>query len=187
MVLEFCIEKGLSITAQFSKLSVKNNIFLQLSLEKTFALIEPYIKYNLTHFGTIKNDLVNWRGQNQEHHAFAEGSLNFVHSKTSKEIFQIHDAIRLLECQLFTLRKKASRDKFLADLSKKIEWSRKKMPGLARALAAVQQERQAALGVMEKRAAELEEELKFIERCLKSVANQDQVEDRPAEQPPVTE
>ncbi|MEI9438957.1 hypothetical protein WAE41_34055, partial [Pseudomonas aeruginosa] len=43
------------------------------------------------------------------------------------------------------------------------------------------------LGVMEKRAAELEEELKFIERCLKSVANQDQVEDRPAEQPPVTE
>lgn len=187
MVLEFCIDKGLSITAQFGKLSVKNNMFLQLSLEKTFALVEPYIKYDLTHFDIIKNDLVNWRGQNQEHHAFDEGSLNFVHSKTSKEIVKIYDAIRLLECQLFTLRKKASGEKFLADLSAKIEWNRKKMPGLARAPAAVQQERQAALGEMEKRAAELEEELKFIERCLESIAEQDQVEGRPAQQPPVTE
>lgn len=186
MVLEFCIDKGLSITAQFAKQSVKNNMFLQLSLEKTFALIEPYIKYDLTHFDTIKNDLVNWRGQNQEHHAFDEGSLNFVHSKTSKEIVKIYDAIRFLECQLFTLGKKASGEKFLAELSAKIEWNRKKILGLARAPAAVQQERKAALSAMEKRAAELEEELKFIERCLENVANQSQVEENPAEQPPVT-
>lgn len=184
MVLEFCIEKGLAITAQFGKLSVKNNMFLQISLEKTFTLIEPHINYDLTHFDCIKNDLVNWRGQNQEHHAFDEGSLNFVHSKTSKEIVRIYDAIRLLECQLFTARKKESGQKFLAELNVKIEWNRKKMPSFAKAPLAVQQERQAALEALEKRAAELDEELHFIERCLASIALRDQDVGLPGELPP---
>ncbi|MCP2144245.1 UNVERIFIED_ORG: DNA sulfur modification protein DndD [Pseudomonas poae] len=176
MVLEFCIEKGLSITAQFGRLSVKNNMFLQVSLEKTFTLIEPHINYDMTHFDVVKNDLVNWRGQNQEHHAFDEGSLNFVHSKTSKEIVRIYDAIRLLECQLFTARKKESGKKFLAELNAKIEWNRKKMPGFAKAPPAVQQDRQAALDALEQRAAELDEELHFIERCLVSIALRDRNE-----------
>ncbi|QKJ37653.1 ATP-binding protein [Pseudomonas sp. MPDS] len=184
IVLEFCIEKGLSITAQFGRLSVKNNMFLQVSLEKTFTLIEPHINYDLTHFNLIKSDLVNWRGQNQEHHAFDEGSLNFVHSKTSKEIVRIYDAIRMLECQLFTARKKESGQKFLAELNAKIEWSRKKMPGFAKAPPAVQQERQAALEALEKRAAELEEELNFIERCLESIGSRDQGEGLPGKPPP---
>ncbi|WP_409265252.1 AAA family ATPase [Pseudomonas sp. KCJK8521] len=184
MVLEFCIEKNLSITAQFSKQSVKSNMFLQLSLEKTFSLIEPYINYDMSHFDCIKNDLVNWRGQNQEHHAFDEGSLNFVHSKTSREVVRIYDAIRFLECQLFSEKKKESADKLVIEVADKIERKRKALIGLARAPEAVQQQHQAVLDELEKRAAELQEELQFIERCLASVAQRNQEEERATEPPP---
>ncbi|WP_339493076.1 AAA family ATPase [Pseudomonas sp. EA_15y_Pfl2_R67] len=185
MVLEYCIDKRLSITAQFGKLSVKSNMFLQISLEQTFALIEPQISYDLTHFNFIKNDLVNWRGQNQEHHAFDEGSLNFVHSKTSKEVVRIYDAIRMLECQLFTARKKHSAQTLQMELKAKIDWHRKKIPSYAKAPPEVQQERQAVLGALQARADELDEELQFIERCLASVALRDQLNAPPDESPPV--
>lgn len=181
MVLEYCIENRLSITAQFGKLSVKSNMFLQVSLEQTFALIEPNINYDLTHFDFIKNDLVNWRGQNQEHHAFDEGSLNFVHSKTSKEVVRIYDAIRMLECQLFTARKKKSSQALQVELKVKIDWHRKKMPGYAKAPQEVQQERRAVLDALERRAYELDEELQFIELCLASIALRHQANATPNE------
>lgn len=183
MVLEYCIDKRLSITAQFGKLSVKSNMFLQISLEQTFALVEPHINYDLTHFDFIKNDLVNWRGQNQEHHAFDEGSLNFVHSKTSMEVVRIYDAIRMLECQLFTARKKHSTQALQMELKAKIEWHRKKLPGYAKAPPAVQQERRAVLEALERRADELDEELQFIERCLASIALRDDTSPPPSELP----
>ncbi|MBF8008057.1 AAA family ATPase [Pseudomonas brenneri] len=175
MVLEYCIEKGVSVTARFNKSQLKKSMYLQVSLETTFSLVEPYIDYDLTHFNVIKNDLVNWGGQNQEHHAFDEGSLNFVHSKTSKEVVRIYDAIRLLECQLFTARKKDSGEKFLADINGKIEWGKRKMASLARAPDHVQLEQQTRLSALEKRAADLVQELEFIDRCLASVAQRDQV------------
>lgn len=50
------------------------------------------------------------------------------------------------------------------------------MPGFAKAPPAVQQERQAALDALEQRAAELDEELHFIERCLVSIALRDRNE-----------
>lgn len=183
MVLEYCIDKRLSITAQFGKLSVKSNMFLQISLEQTFALVEPHINYDLTHFDFIKNDLVNWRGQNQEHHAFDEGSLNFVHSKTSMEVVKIYDAIRMLECQLFTARKKHSAQALQVELEAKIEWHRQKLPGYAKAPPAVQQERRAVLEALERRADELAEELQFIERCLASIAFRDDTSRPPGEPP----
>src|SRR5699024_1824591 len=108
------------ITAQFGKSQLKKNIYLQISLETTFALVEPRFAYDSTHFNLIKRDLVNWGGQNQEHHAFDEGSLNFVHSKTSKEVVRIYDAIRLLECQLFPAKKQVSCKNLLDDLAVKI-------------------------------------------------------------------
>ncbi|MFT2161050.1 ATP-binding protein [Pseudomonas putida] len=174
MVLEFCIENGVKVTANFNRSQLKKSMYLQVSLEHTFTLVEPFISYDLTHFNFIKNDLVNWGGQNQEHHAFDEGSLNFVHSKTSGEVLRIYDAIRFLECQLFTARKKESGVKYLTELNEKIEKGRRKLPGLAKAPVEVQREHQAALKALEKRAEEIDQELQFIERCLLSVAQRDQ-------------
>jgi len=173
MVLEFCIENGVTVTANFNKSQLKKSMYLQVSLEHTFSLVEPFIDYDLSYFNFIKNDLVNWGGQNQEHHAFDEGSLNFVHAKTSGEVLRIYDAIRFLECQLFTARKKESGEKFLADVNDKIEKGRRKLPGLVKAPEHVQKEHQTALNALEKRAEELGQELQFIERCLASVAQRE--------------
>lgn len=177
MVLEFCIENGVTVTANFNKSQLKKSMYLQVSLEHTFSLVEPFIDYDLSYFNIIKNDLVNWGGQNQEHHAFDEGSLNFVHSKTSGEILRIYDAIRLLECQLFTARKKESGEKYLSEVNEKIAKSQRKLVGLAKAPAEVQKEHQAALKSLEKRAVELDQELQFIEQCLASVVQREQAKE----------
>jgi len=184
MVLEFCIENGVQVTANFNKSQLKKSMYLQVSLEHTFKLVEPFIDYDLSHFNFIKNDLVNWGGQNQEHHAFDEGSLNFVHSKTSGEVLKIYDAIRFLECQLFMDKKKESGERYLAEVNEKIEKSRRKLAGLARAPEEVQKEHQAGLKALEKRAIELTQELQFIERCVVSVADRERAGQLPAELPP---
>lgn len=179
MVLEFCIENGVTVTANFNKSQLKKSMYLQVSLEHTFSLVETFIDYDLSYFNLIKNDLVNWTGQNQEHHAFDEGSLNFVHSKTSSEVLRIYDAIRFLECQLFPARKKESGEKYLAELNEKIERSQRKLAGLAKAPVEVQKEHQSALKALEKRAGELDQELQFIEQCLASVAQREQAKELP--------
>ncbi|MDF9756908.1 AAA family ATPase [Pseudomonas hunanensis] len=184
MVLEFCIENGVQVTANFNKSQLKKSMYLQVSLEHTFKLVEPFIDYDLSHFNFIKNDLVNWSGQNQEHHAFDEGSLNFVHSKTSGEVLKIYDAIRFLECQLFMDKKRESGERYLAEVNEKIEKGRRKLVGLARAPEEVKQEHQAGLKALEKRAIELTQELQFIERCVVSVADRERARDLPAELPP---
>ncbi|WP_447903434.1 AAA family ATPase [Pseudomonas serbica] len=183
MVLEFCIENGVQVTANFNKSQLKKSMYLQVSLEHTFKLVEPFIDYDLSHFNFIKNDLVNWGGQNQEHHAFDEGSLNFVHSKTSGEVLKIYDAIRFLECQLFMDKKKESGERYFAEVNEKIEKSRRKLAGLARAPEEVQKEHQAGLKALEKRAIELTQELQFIERCVVSVADRERAGVLPAEMP----
>ena len=184
MVLEFCIENGVQVTANFNKSQLKKSMYLQVSLEHTFKLVEPFIDYDLSHFNFIKNDLVNWGGQNQEHHAFDEGSLNFVHSKTSGEVLKIYDAIRFLECQLFMDTKKVSGERYLAEVNEKLERSRRKLAGLARAPEEVQKEHQAGLKALEKRSIELTQELQFIERCVVSVADRERAGELPAEFPP---
>ncbi|QXI20194.1 MULTISPECIES: AAA family ATPase [Pseudomonas] len=184
MVLEFCIENGVQVTANFNKSQLKKSMYLQVSLEHTFKLVEPFIDYDLSYFNFIKNDLVNWGGQNQEHHAFDEGSLNFVHSKTSGEVSKIYDAIRFLECQLFMDKKKQSGERYLAEVDEKIEKGRRKLAGLARAPEEVQKEHRAGLKVLEKRAIELTQELQFIERCRVSMADRERVGELPAEIPP---
>lgn len=175
MVLEYCLDNGLSVTARFEKSQMKKNMYLQVSLEKTFSLVEPQIAYDLTHFSLIKSDLVNWSGQNQEHHAFDEGSLNFVHSKTSKEVVKIYDAIRLLQCQLFPETKKISCLNLLTDLNQRIEKGIRKIEGLERAPVEVQQHHTRLLAELQKRAGEIAQELAYIERCLAAKAEQDPV------------
>lgn len=184
MVLEFCIENGVKVTASFNKSQLKKSMYLQVSLEHTFKLVEPFIDYDPTHFDFIKNDLVNWGGQNQEHHAFDEGSLNFVHSKTSSEVLKIYDAVRFLECQLFSARKKESGERYLAEVNEKIERGRRKLAGLARAPEEVQKAHQAGLKALEDRGGELSEELQFIERCLASVAQRELTCGQPSAQLP---
>ncbi|WP_210132515.1 AAA family ATPase [Stenotrophomonas rhizophila] len=168
IVIEFCIDNCVTVTANFNKSQLKKSTYLQVSLEKTFLLVEPFIAYDLSNFNIVKKDLVNWSGQNQEHHAFDEGSLNFVHSKTSGEVLRIYNAIRLLECQLFPIRKKESGRNFLAELSKSIERRQSKLATLANAPLHVQKEHQEALRVFERRAIELGHELQYIEQCLVS-------------------
>jgi len=38
---------------------LSNGITSMVSLEHTFKLVEPFIDYDLSHFNSIKNDLVN--------------------------------------------------------------------------------------------------------------------------------
>ncbi|MPS77861.1 MAG: hypothetical protein E2591_07210 [Achromobacter sp.] len=179
MVVEFCIDNRVTVTANFNKSQLKKSMYLQVSLERTFSLVEPFIDYDLSHFNFIKNDLINWGGQNQEHHAFDEGSLNFVHSKTSGEVLRIYDAIRFLECQLFPARKKKSGERHLAEVNERIERSQRKSVAFANAPADVQKEHQAALTALEKRAVELGQELQFIEQCLANVAQREQAKQLP--------
>lgn len=166
MVVEYCLDNSVSITAEFNKSNLKKNIYLQISLEKTFALVEPHIAYDLTHFNLIKKDLVNWGGQNQEHHAFDEDSLNFVHSKTSNEVIKIYDAIRLLECQLFSAKKQASCVSQLQDVNEKIGICIGKIENLTKAPAEVQLAAQQRLTLLRKCEDELTQELAYVEACL---------------------
>jgi DNA sulfur modification protein DndD len=166
MVLEYCLENSLSITAQFSKSQLKKNIYLQVSLESTFALVEPRVAYDSTHFNLIKKDLVNWGGQNQEHHAFDEGSLNFVHSKTSNEVIRIYDAIRLLECQLFPAKKQLSCKKLLEDLDVKITACLGNVGKFDKAPSQVKRIHEQRLAALQRRAGEVSQELAYVEVCL---------------------
>lgn len=170
IVIEYCLENEISITARFGRSQLKKNAYLQISLEKTFSLIEPFLAYDPAHFNLIKNDLVNWAGQNQEHHAFDDGSLNFVHSKTSKEVVRIYDAIRLLECQLFPLKKDTTCKALLVEIDEMIARGEAKLARLAQAPEAVQQEAEARLRLLRKRRDELTQELAYIAVCLPEMA-----------------
>ncbi|PBQ09935.1 hypothetical protein CCL07_04385 [Pseudomonas congelans] len=170
IVIEYCLENAVSITAQFGKSQLKKNVYLQVSLERTFSLIEPVLAYDPVHFNLIKNDLVNWAGQNQEHHAFDEGSLNFVHSKTSKEVVRIYDAIRLLECQLFPLKKDIACKALLVEVNDKIDQWVGKLAKLAQAPEGVQKDAETRLRLLRRRADELTQELAYIAVCLAEMA-----------------
>lgn len=170
MVVEYCLDNAVSITAQFGKSQLKKNNYLQISLEHTFRLVEPLIAYDLQHFNLIKSDLVNWSGQNQEHHAFDEGGLNFVHSKTSKEVIKIYDAIRLLECQLFPAKKQLSCTNLIEDLNEKIRVGIAKTEKLDKAPFEVQQAHRTRLATLQKRTEEAAQELEYVGVCLAATA-----------------
>ncbi|MCY1294662.1 hypothetical protein D9M70_439670 [compost metagenome] len=93
-----------------------------------------------------------------------------MHSKTSKEVVRIYDAIRLLECQLFPRKKQETCEAFLEDVNKRIgEWV-VRIGKLDKAPAHKQQEAQQRLALLRKRGAELAEELAYISVCLANTA-----------------
>jgi DNA sulfur modification protein DndD len=166
MAIEYCIENKIHVTAQFTASNyLKRNNHLQISLEKTFRLIEENISYDKRYFDLIKNDLINWGGQNQEHHAFDEFGFNFVHSKTSDEISKIYDAIRMLECQLFLERKKISCNERKIDLDQRIVREQNKIANLNAAPAHTQENAARRLRALQKHYGNNQEELQFIAQC----------------------
>lgn len=164
IVVDFCLEKKIEITARFERGNKKNNL-LQISLEKTFSLVEPYVAHDKSKFDLIKNNLINWSGQNQEHHAFDEFSYNFVHSKSSAEVITIFDAIRMFECQLFPEEKIKSCNDILTDLNTRIANGTSILAGMAKAPMDVQEKARLRLSSLQKAAATIQGEIDFITAC----------------------
>jgi DNA sulfur modification protein DndD len=63
------------------------------SLESIYSILDNELT-DKQYFDVIKNDLINWAGQNQAHHSFSEDSYNFIHSKTSAEVNVIYNAVK---------------------------------------------------------------------------------------------
>lgn len=165
LIVDFCIEKGVAITAKFTNAQRRKNNELQISLEKTFELAEPYLDYNSTFFNFIKNDLINWSGQNQEHHAFDEFGFNFSHAKTSMEVREIYDAICFVECQLFLQKKKKINLSDLSNITQEISRIESKLEQMLRAPEIVRIKMREKLDDTIKKKDRILSELYFIEEC----------------------
>ncbi|TWT05445.1 hypothetical protein FQV26_13510 [Planococcus sp. CPCC 101016] len=87
----YCVEKNLEMTGRFTHNKTSNH--LKASLESIYEILINEFKDN-DDLPIIKNDIINWKGQNQEHHSFDEHSYNFVHSKNSDEVSKTFNAIR---------------------------------------------------------------------------------------------
>lgn len=87
----YCVENNLELTGNFTRDKTSNH--LKASLESIYKILINEFKDN-EDLPVIKNDIINWKGQNQEHHSFDENSYNFVHSKNSNEVSKTFNAIR---------------------------------------------------------------------------------------------
>ncbi|MFC0213208.1 AAA family ATPase [Paenibacillus chartarius] len=101
LVTEYLVERGETLTAKFHH-KERNNL-LKPTLESIYAAFSKYFP-NDPDLSLIKNDLINWSAQNQEHHSFDENSYNFVHAKNSDEIEKIFVAIQKVSFKLFPKR-----------------------------------------------------------------------------------
>ena len=97
---------------------------------------------------------------------------------------RIYDAIRLLECQLFPLKKDLACKTLLVEVNDKIDMCVAKLAKLAQAPEEVQKDAEARLKLLRRRADELTEELAYIAFCIAEIAKlnllpngQKQVED----------
>jgi DNA sulfur modification protein DndD len=91
IVTQYCIKNNRELTARFTR--DKNSNLLKASLESIYNEIITDFNNN-TNLSIIKNDLINWSAQNQEHHSFDEHSYNFIHSKNSDEVSKIYLALK---------------------------------------------------------------------------------------------
>lgn len=107
IITKYCVEKNIEITAKFGSdnkgfgKGLKIGNWLRVSLERMYNQVYQLLAWDTSNLDVIKKDLINWGGQNQEHHAFDEGSYNFVHSKTSQEVAAIYNSVINLQLQLF--------------------------------------------------------------------------------------
>lgn len=97
LAVQFCVERGEEIKGKFRR-DQKSNL-LKPSLESVYGVLERSFP-NSKNLEVIRKDLINWQGQNQEHHTFDENSFNFVHSKNSNEVQIIYDAVRRFSYEL---------------------------------------------------------------------------------------
>jgi DNA sulfur modification protein DndD len=127
MVVKFCVNNRIKVTGIFAPNNLRPENLLEISLEQMYKLIVPATVWDPSNLDVIKRDLINWKGQNQEHHAFDEHGFNFVHSKTSPEIQRIYQSIKFLEYQLFPADFKASLDSEHELLSGRLAQANKKL------------------------------------------------------------
>lgn len=99
MVNEYCVNNEIQVTTQFTSRQLKKDNWLEISLEATYAKVSESLGENVATFNFLKNDLINWGAQNQEHHAFDEYNYNFSHSTTSVEVQSIYEKLWVLEAQ----------------------------------------------------------------------------------------
>lgn len=99
MVNEYCVNNEIQVTTRFTSRQLKKDNWLEISLEATYAKVAESLGENVTTFNFLKNDLINWGAQNQEHHAFDEYNYNFSHSTTSVEVQSIYEKLWVLEAQ----------------------------------------------------------------------------------------
>ncbi|EHR0229187.1 hypothetical protein V8038_001787 [Vibrio parahaemolyticus] len=97
MVNNYCISNGIEVKAKFSERNYRKNNLLEISLEDTYRKFEDCFSDKHGIFLLLKKDLVNWQGQNQEHHGYDEYNLNFSHSTTSDEVRVIYESLCKLE------------------------------------------------------------------------------------------
>ena len=100
MINEYCVRNEVEITTTFSSRQLKKDNWLEISLEATYREFAKSLDGNVDTFNYLKNDLINWSGQNQEHHAFDEYNYNFSHATTSSEVQTIYEKLWVLEAQL---------------------------------------------------------------------------------------
>lgn len=101
IAIEYCVTNRKELRGNFSR-DTKSNL-LKPSLESIYGILCNDFPSSSC-LNIIKKDLVNWSGQNQEHHSFDEQSYNFIHSKNSNEISVIFEAIRELVLILYPER-----------------------------------------------------------------------------------
>lgn len=118
MVNEYCVRNKIQITTTFSSRQLKKDNWLEISLEATYTEFAKSLNGNVDTFNYLKNDLINWGGQNQEHHAFDEYNYNFSHATTSLEVQTLYEKLWVFEVQL-------NRDKTMEKLNnEKVEHER---------------------------------------------------------------
>lgn len=100
LVSNYCIEKEVQITSKFTSRQLKKGNLLEISLEQTYAQVALTLDGNVEVFNFLKNDLINWGAQNQEHHAYDEYNYNFSHSTTSVEVLEIYEKLWVFEGQI---------------------------------------------------------------------------------------
>lgn len=100
MINEYCVNNSIQITTQFTSRQLKKDNWLEISLEATYAKVAESLGDSTVTFDFLKNDLLNWSGQNQEHHAFDEYNYNFSHATTSLEVQNIYEKLWVFEAQL---------------------------------------------------------------------------------------
>ncbi|OED67329.1 recombination protein RecF [Vibrio splendidus ZS-139] len=100
MINEYCVNNQIQITTTFSSRQLKKDNWLEISLEATYSEFAKSLNGNVDTFNYLKNDLINWGGQNQEHHAFDEYNYNFSHATTSLEVQTIYEKLWVFEVQL---------------------------------------------------------------------------------------